>query len=391
MNPVAEKAWQALPKPVQDTIASGIDRLQGITPPSPPVPDLSRPFRLLVGPVNYAGQGYRWSRAVETSGVVSARNYVHEANNPFQYGADHLVSWRTAEHSRQWQKEMLREIRESYTHVLIEACFPILGGMVHGDVRRQVALIQDAGVRVGMVGHGNEVRLPSRHRAESPWSQFHNSDEWVAAELVEDVVASNLALIDDLQIPTFVSTAGLLADLPEAAFLGVVIDPERWSNANPLLTEKRIRVVHAPTNPFIKGTPLIAPIVQSLVDDGIIEYTEIKNLANEEMQEVFAHADVILDQFRIGDYGVGACEAMASGRVVLTYVDDQVRAEVERHAKMPLPIPAVTVATLDATIREIAAERERYRALADSGPEFVRRLHNGDFSRDVLLRDLIQR
>lgn len=386
MHPAVESTWKKLPKALQDAIASGVDRARGVVVPDPPVPDLDRDFRVLIGPVNYAGQGYRWARAVETSGRVSARNYVHEANNPFQYGADHVLSWRTAEHSRAWQRAMLQDLRDNYTHVLIEACYPILGGMYSGDVRRQVELLRDAGLEIGVIGHGTDVRLPSKHIEGNPWSHFRNSDSYVSADLVERLVSDNLRLIDDLAAPTFVSTAGLLIDLPQADFLGVVIDPEKWWTDEPLLTSSKLKVVHAPTNPFNKGTHMISPTIEKLVDEGLIEYSEIRNVSNEEMRRVFAEADVVLDQFRAGDYGVGACETMAAGRLVLTYITDQVRSEVERHADMPLPIPEVTVDSLESVLRDIHVRREHYRDLAATGPDYVRRLHDGGFSRDVLMR-----
>ena len=47
--------------------------------------------------------------------------------------------------------------------------------------------------------------------------------------------------------------------------------------------------------------------------------------------------------FRSGDYGVGACETMASGRIVLAHVSEQVRGVVEGEAGMPLPIPETTI------------------------------------------------
>lgn len=386
MHPAVESAWKALPKAVQDAIASGVDRARGVVVPEPPIPDTSREFRVLIGPVNYAGQGYRWGRAAETSGRVSARNYVHEANNPFQYGADHVLSWRTAEHSRAWQRAMFEDLRENYTHVLIEACYPILGGMFKGDVRRQVDLLRNAGLTIGMIGHGTDVRLPSTHMDGNPWSHFRNSESYVSPDLVERLVTDNLRLIDDIAAPTFVSTAGLLIDLPQADFLSVVIDPDGWWTDEPLLTRSKLKVVHAPTNPFTKGTAMIAPTVAKLVDEGLIEYTEVRNVSNEEMRRIFASADVVLDQFRAGDYGVGACETMAAGRLVLTYITDQVRTEVEGHASMPLPIPEVTVDSLESVLRDISDRREHYRELAASGPQFVRRLHDGTFSRDVLMR-----
>ncbi|WP_173922214.1 glycosyltransferase [Agromyces sp. Marseille-P2726] len=388
MHPVVERAWKLVPKPMQDAIASGVDRARGVTPPPAPVPDTSKRYRMLVGPVNYAGQGYRWSRAVEESGEVSARNFVHVDNNPLQYKADYLVTWRTAEHSRAWQKDMIDTIARDYTHVLIEACYPVLGGMFKGDMRKQVALMRDAGVKVGIVGHGTDVRLPSTHMKNDEWSYFHN-DVWVPADLLEPVVAANLQLIADLDVPTFVSTAGLLIDVPDAHFLGVVVDPDKWANEEPLLVRDRIKVVHAPTNPNLKGTLHIEPIARKLHEEGLIEYVEIKGVPNDEMPRVFADADVVLDQFRTNDYGVGACETMASGRVVLAHVSPEVRAEVERNAGMPLPIPETTLDTLEEVLRDIAGRRDHYRALAATGPEFVRRLHSGDFSRDVLMRHFL--
>ncbi len=239
MHPIVERAWKLIPKPLQDTIASGVDRARGAAPPPPPVPDRRMRHRLLVGPVNYAGQGYRWSRAAEASGEVSARNFVHTENNVLQYDADYLVTWRTAEHSRAWQRGMLQAIGRDYTHVLIEACFPLLGGMHAGDVRKQVALMQAAVARVAVVGHGTDVRLPSRHMRDDPWSYFHN-DIWVPAELLEPVVAENLRLIADLAVPVFVSTAGLLVDVPQAHFLSDVINPDKWANDRPLQIRNRI-------------------------------------------------------------------------------------------------------------------------------------------------------
>lgn len=390
MHPFAERAWRLVPKAVQDAIAAGVDRAQGHVPPAPPVPDLGKPHRLLIGPVNYAGQGYRWARAAETSGLVSARNYVHTGNNPLGYDADHLVTWRMSEHSRVWQNALLDEIRHSYTHVLIEACFPILGGMFRGDVRRQVTLLQDAGVTVGMVGHGTDVRLPSRHARDVPDSHFGaDVESWVPLDRMEQTIADNLRLIDDLDIPTFVSTPGLLADLPDAHLLGVVIDVDRWTNEMPLLSGERIRVVHAPTQRHIKGSALIRPAVDRLVDEGLIDYVELEGVPNADMPRVFAEADVILDQFRIGDYGVAACETMASGRIALTALTDAVRAEASGKAGMPIPIPPVTIATLEDVLRDIADRRDHYRAVAAQGPAFVRRLHNGDFSRDVLMREFL--
>lgn len=383
MNEFATQLWRATPKFAQDAIASSVDALRGFRPDPVPLPEPSKPLRVFIGPVNYAGQGYQWARALEQLGNVSARNFVNSDNNVLQYPSDYQVPWRTSEHSRRWQRELLETLSLHYTHVLFEACFPILGGMFGGDVARQVALLQSRGLTVGIVGHGTDIRLPSRHRESEPWSMFH-SDEWVRPELVEAVVRTNLALIETLDVPTFVSTAGLLLDVPQAHFLGVIIDPKPWSNTATVLERERPKVIHAPTNTFVKGTSDLRPVAQRLHADGLIEYIEIDRIPHHEMPRVFRDADIILDQFRIGDYGVAACEAMAAGRLCVAHVSDQVRDVVRKATGIDLPIPETTLDSIEERLRDIVANRDVYREMAARGPVFVNALHSGEHSRAVL-------
>lgn len=378
-----------MPKIAQDTIATSVNRLQGVKPENPPSPDLTKEFRVFIGPANYAGQGDRWARALEETGRVSARNFVHTGNNPLGYKADYAVSWRTAEHSRKWQRMLFRALSNEYTHVLIEASIPIIGGLYDGDMKRQIADLQAAGIKVAMVAHGNEVRLPSAHIAREPWSQFTNA-VWEPIEIIEPVAKRNIQLLNELHLPTFVSTAGLLEDLPYAKFLGVIVDTNRWKNDNPLLTRERPRVVHAPTNPALKGTTHITPIVRKLHDEGLIEFVELNNVPHDEMPTIISEADIVLDQFRVGDYGVAACEAMAASRLVLAHISDQIRDQVKNDAGVTLPIVETTLDNIEERIREILSNREKYRLIAATGPAFVNKLHNGEFSSEVLFKNFLK-
>ena len=390
MNSFFETAWKLLPKSFQDAAAMAVDRIQGNPKPdSFPIPDLSKKYRVFITPVNYSGQGYQWARQLEQTGLVSAVNLVHIENNPLKYPADYSVRWRISEHSKYWQNELLNYLKKYFTHVIVEACYPPLGGLYKGNVAKQINVLRAYGIKVAIVGHGTDVRLPSRH-AQLEKGSYFKDDEWVNPELVEPVVFQNLQLIEQISVPTFVTTAGLLLDLPEAHFLGVIIEPERWVNAAALLEKPKIKVVHAPTNPVTKGSTYIRPIINKLVDEGIIEYFEIQGIPNDQMVKIYSDADVVLDQFRSGDYGVAACETMAAGRLVLTHVSDQVRDLVENQAQMQLPIPETTIDTLEFRLRDIAADRLKYVYLASLGPEFVKRLHSGEYSRRVLQKYFIE-
>lgn len=382
MSPTRADIWRRLPGWIKDPLAVTIAYGRGERVPAPPRPRPAR-IRLMIAPANYAGQGYRWARAVEENPDVSAMNMVYDSINPFGYPADYPVPGRIAGHSRRWQKRQLAAIVERFTHMLIEAEMQPLGSLLRGDVLAQARAIRSGGVRVGMVCHGSDIRLPSRHAAADEWSPFHN-DDWVPVEMLEEVVRRNLRVLSDLDAPTFVSTPGLLRDVPTAHLLPVVIDASRWENASPVLERPVPRVVHVPSNPLVKGTAEITPIVQRLHDEGIIEYISVSGLSHAEMPAVFASADVVLDQFRLGDYGVAACEAMASGRLVVSHVAPDARQDLLSRTGRALPIVQATIGDLEQILRDVVDRRDHYRSIALRGPDFVRAVHDGELARRVL-------
>lgn len=383
MHPRIAKLWEALPKPVQDVIATVIDSALRVPIPPAPAARADEPIRLFITPANYAGQGYRWARAVESAGQVTASNSVYAEINPFGYPSDHSVRGRTMTHSRRWQREQLAALTTRFSHVLVEAEMPPLGGMWNQDVRRQIKALKDGGVSVGMLCHGSDIRLPSRHVALEKWSPFA-ADQWDNVAELETVTSDNRALLDDVNLPTFVSTPGLLLDVPYAHLLPVVISVEPWETDNEVLVRERPRVVHVPSNPLLKGTREIETGLKRLHDEGLIEYVTISGRSHEEMPGIYRDADIVLDQFRLGDYGAAACESMAAGRLVISHVSDHARQAVKQMSGLDLPILEANTDNLEYVLRDILQNREAARSLAQQGPGFVRAVHDGTLSRRTL-------
>ena len=385
MHPVLKTLWEATPKPLQDIVATAVDRVQHVEIPGAPHVDRALPVRLFIAPANYAGQGYRWARAAEANPRVAAANMVYAEINSFAYPVDFPVRGRTVTHSHRWQKAQLRALTEEFTHVLVEAQMPPLGGMYSQNVRRQIRMLQAGGTSVAMVCHGSDIRLPTRHRALEARSPFVN-DDWVPVAKLEKVVADNKRLLDDLGLPTFVSTPGLLLDVPYAHFLPVVIDSGLWKTSMPILERARPRVLHVPSNPLVKGTAEIEPAVSGMHAREEIEYVQATGLPHAEMPALYSSVDIVLDQFRLGDYGAGACEAMAAGRLVISHVSQQVRDVISSQTGVQLPILEANIDTLGQILRDVMENREGFRALAAKGPDVVRRVHNGDMARANLER-----
>ena len=342
--------------------------------------------QLYIARTNYAGQGYRWARAAERIPNVTGANLtllMGEARFPSDFAVPYVVS----EISRQWQRKHFESVASGFSNVLIEACAPMFGPLFGGDVRREIKALQERGVRVGMISHGSEVRLPSRHREAHAFSPFHvMAPERV--ELMERVAQNKLALLKDLGLPCFVSTPALLIEQPDATWLPVAIDTEVWASERiPLVREVPV-VVHAPSREVMKRSDLIDEALMNLHEQGAITYRRITGVPNSEMPSVLAGADVLVDAVGTGNYGVAACEGMASGCVVVSYIDSQVADFVSHETGRDLPIVHTEPNEVSDTILRIIDDRPRYQALAAAGLPFVTEIHDGARSAESLRKFL---
>ena len=300
----------------------------------------------------------------------------------FSFAADLVVPVSTYHNDPEWQRRQF-ESACTATHVLIEAEEPPFGRLFRRSVEAQASALAEHGVDVAYLAHGTDVRLPSRHISNNPLSYY--ADDSVYLPRAEQLAERNIELVRRSGRPAFVSTPDLLIDLPWAAWCPVAVDPARWAADERV--ERRpgrpLRVAHAPSVAAYKGTPLIMPTLEKLRDEGVIEFQLIQGVPSRDMPAVFANADVCLDQFRAGSYGVAACEALAAGCIVIGQVSDQVRKTVAEASGLDLPIVEATPETLEDELRRLAAVQDLTEHRT-RGVEFVRRVHDGTLSAQVL-------
>ena len=350
--------------------------------PEPPVaPETD--VRLYVAPVNFAGQGYAWARSAELLPGVGAVSMQYVSGTSFGFAIDNAVPVSVFAKSTRWQKKQFNTVTTGFTHVLIEAERSIFGSLFGESPVREVAELRRNGLSVAMVSHGSDLRLPSRHRELDEWSPFHD-DDWDLIPVLEAQALRHRAILAELDAPVFVSTPDLLLDWPGATWLPVVVDPAMWAGGTTPLQRDVPVVVHAPSNARIKGSALIDPVLGDLADRGLIEYIRIEGVPSDQMPDLYRNADIVVEQFRIGNYSRAAVEAMVAGRIVIGHVHEQVREHVLAETGEELPVVQATPATLGAVIEEVLNRREHYQALALRGSSFARRVHDGRASAEAL-------
>jgi len=348
--------------------------------PEPVRPAPGATVTVFIGAQNHAGQARAWSRAL-TERVPGwwAANIAKDVPGGFDFDADRVIPLAAYHNSPAWQQRQFEAALE-FDHVIIEGAEPVFGRLFGRDVTREVTALRNGGVDVSVLFHGTDIRLPSRHARATPWSPFTDSH---VHERFERKAARSAQIVEDLRVRTFVSTPDLLADRPEAIWLPVVIDVPRFSverDERPA----RLRVMHVPSNPVVKGTDLIAEPMRRVVDQGIVSYEQLRGIASSKMPSVYAENDVVLDQFRLGSYGVAACEAMAAGCVVVSHVTEFVRSGVEDRVGMELPIIEATPDNLAEVLTALAADAGLRREVAGRGRAFVAAIHSGERSAAVL-------
>lgn len=298
----------------------------------------------------------------------------------FHFAVDLAVASGYGAYSRSWQRAQARALKVNQA-VVVESALPVLGGYGDGDPLSQIRELQDAGVRVALLFHGSDLRDPDGHLEREPASYF-GVDDAFTAEMREKTARSRV-LAEQAGVPVFVSTLDLLTEIPEATWLPVVVDAHAWATARAPLAHGGIpRVVHVPSNAHIKGSDLIEGTLRDLHARGVIDLHTVTGVTHAEMPGIFGAADIVLDQFRGGPYGVAACEAMAAGRLVVSHVP--YRERIHDHTGEHVPIIEATHETLAETLNKLIADPADALTTASRGPGFVAKHHDGTRSGEVL-------
>lgn len=87
----------------------------------------------------------------------------------------------------------------------------------------------------------------------------------------------------------------------------ILMQTNKFENMSP------VRIVHAPSSPIIKGTPLVRAAVKALREEGyLFEYLELTGMKHELVMQELAKAHIVLNQFYAFVPGVLGIEAMAN-------------------------------------------------------------------------------
>jgi hypothetical protein len=338
--------------------------------------------RLAIGPANYAGQAFAWAEAVNRFLDADASAFTVD---PLRGGGFRFDAHRRLSHPSYYlpiaRDARARRYVRDFSHLILDGFRTVFYDRNPGSFARQARYLRDRGPRLGLLGHGDDVRDPDAHLARFEHSFYREGDAaWL--DMRRTTAARNRETARTLGVPLFVSTPDMLRDLPEATWVPVCLDPDAWATEAPLLERPVPRVLFVPSQsvPPTKGTRHVDPVLRRLADRGVIEYVAPSGVPHARMIELVKDADIVVDQLLFGSYGVAVIEALGAGRVVVGNVTDL---GTDLMPELP-PVESATPDDFEAVLLGLLDRRDELRAQRDARVAFVRRWHDGRRSAEAL-------
>lgn len=151
-------------------------------------------------------------------------------------------------------------------------------------------------------------------------------------------------------------------------------------------TTRPLRVVHAPSNPLVKGTRFIEEAVAALRGEGMVfEYIKVEGMPNVEARRVYETADLLIDQLLAGWYGGLSGELMALGKAVICYIREEDLRFLPGTMADDLPVINADPLTITSVLRRVLSmPRSELAQLGRRSRAYMERWHHpGDIGRRI--------
>jgi glycosyltransferase involved in cell wall biosynthesis len=135
---------------------------------------------------------------------------------------------------------------------------------------------------------------------------------------------------------------------------------------------KELCIVHAPTSPEIKGTDSVLKVIEELQNKYTFNFKLVQGMSHSQARKIYEEADIIIDQLRIGSYGLLAIEAMAMGKTVITFISDAMKDKYPKE----LPIVSANPDNLKDKLEYLITNKDMLPQIGESSRTFVELYHD---------------
>ena len=260
--------------------------------------------------------------------------------------------------------------------------------------RYEMHLLKVAGIKIVSVSYGGDVLYcdcPPKPRFD--WINQMRKDH-----PPKDLSLHNQMVHENIERMTTAADFSIAADYSlsplhphDLVFKYFPIDCAKWTplydTGNPVPV-----IVHAPNHRHVKGTDLLLAACDRLHQEGYrFELRLVEGIPRNQVMEIYRHADILVEEFRMGAHGLNGMEFLALGKTVATYLnEDHLRdpacnngiininpGNVDEVLKVIVSIPKLRL-RLGHNGRKAAEQYHSYKATGEVWDRIYRHLWFGD-------------
>lgn len=342
---------------------------------------VSGALRVLHAPTAVGGHPGGLARAERALGVDSTS--VSLLPHPFGHDVDVVLGWDGDGVARRWGNRARlfgRMCRVDVVHFNFgEPLFPIPQGISgpKAAIARLVALrdlpvLHRLGKRIVVTFQGSDAR-----QARVGGRLVDAVPERFTPEL-DAARRQTIAAFDRYAHAIFFLNPDLADVLPErGVFLPYAsVDPDEWTVTSEAPDGPPL-VVHAPSDPRVKGTEHVLAAISQLEAAGVpLRFELLHGIGRTAVRSALERSAIVVDQLNAGWYGGLAVEAMALGKPVVAALDLREHPSVPTELGRELPVIDAAAETLPDRLRLLLTSVDERRRVGLASRSFVERWHD---------------
>lgn len=340
-------------------------------------------LKVLHGPVNIGNQPWVLSRYERQLGVDS--QLVVNYNTWLGYSADRILSPLSRGSILDKAKRLAYGLSAPFQNDVLHYYFGLSFlswndyGLRSALWFRDLSLARQLGRKVFMTLQGCDVRISTESARRNRFTPCMNG-ACAARATCESILDKERRRLVEKILPlcdrVFVLNPELVYDAPGSVFLPYAsVDIDAIQVSLPTCGTK-LKIVHAPSDPAIKGSQYIVAAIERLKAKYPIEFIQVSGIPHNEALKIYQQADLIIDQVLAGWYGGFAVEAMAMGKPVACYIREQDLRFVPEKMAADLPLIRVSPDTVEQDLENAILRRESWRSIGIRSREYVVRWHH---------------
>jgi glycosyltransferase involved in cell wall biosynthesis len=350
-------------------------------------------MKVLHGPVNVGNQPWALSRAERRLGIAS--DLVVRSGTWLNYPADRTLSREGSSFSEIAARSVLFGLGVPWKYDVLHFYFgqtflsPGRSFFKSPFFERIFDYCSTIDLRVAkllsrkrfMTLQGCDARLAGNGNLRNDWTMCATGRCSLYQTCIEVLDARRGYMISEV-LPFFDRVFYLNPELghfvPEGQFLPYAsVEIEKFDVKLPA-TEGRPRIVHAPSDGSIKGTPMILGALEQLKARYDFDLILVEKKTHEEALALYRSADIAIDQILAGWYGGFAVEMMAMGKPVVCYIREQDMKFVPPAMRDEMPILQIDPGRLVDDLAAIFDRRAEWQNIGKRSRRYVERWHNPD-------------